>query len=387
MVTQEEIIRFILLSKNQRLHNDETLVLEEWRNASKDNEIQFRYLSELFEDNELVDLYQSIDIRKGQNRIFNRIAEHKILDKRFNNGQKWIAVAAIIPLMIFSFMLIKTNRQKNLQSFNDFKPGAPKAVLEVSKGEKILLSGENNEKVFNGNGEMLGIINDNTFICNKDKLLSNNELNTLRIPTGGEYKIILSDETKVFANSDSKIQYPYAFDKEKRTVKLSGEAYFEVTRNEKQPFEVITKNSTITVLGTKFNVCSYNDDNFEQVTLEEGMVSVKYRGQEYILTPGMQLDIDTKNKKAMLKNVETAQYVSWKDELFRFQDMELDQLTKKIQRWYEVDFVFKDETAKSAHFTGAFSRNTNFNDFITLIESTTDVKFALKGNKIQVSKK
>lgn len=386
MITQDEITRFILLSKKQKLNDNDALALSEWVSASEENEAMSRYLSDLYDDSEVSGLYQSIDLKAGYRKISSKIQGDKTIHRNISAYRKWIAAAAIIPFLLISYVWINSNKHNDFQSFNDIKHGGPKAVLEINNIGKIVLQADKTEKIRNKNGIVIGEINNNTFICSKF-IPENNESSTMAVPAGGEYKIILSDGTKAWVNSESRLQYPYAFNIDKRSVKLDGEAYFDVVKNEKQPFEVITRNAVITDLGTKFNVCSYANDDFEQITLEEGLVSVKYNGQEFKLEPGMQLKIDTKNNKAEVNTVDVNQYISWKDGLFRFQEMNLSELTNKIQRWYGIDFAFKDESCRNSRFTGAVSRNTGFKDFIGLIESTTDVKFELKNNKINVKKK
>lgn len=386
MATKIEIVRLILLSKKQSLTNEETVILKKWIDETAENEAEYHRLSKLFDGNELVELYKGIDTQNAKEKVFRKISRTNIPSTSFSFNRKWIAVAAIIPFAMFLLFFLKPNNEKQILSYNDIKPGSAKAILEVGRGEKIILPNDANRQIYNENGEMLGLSFNNTFVCNKIKSIRS-DINTLHIPTGGEYKLVLCDGTKISVNSESKIQYPFSFEKDKRRVKLMGEAYFEVAKNEKLPFEISTKNAVITVLGTKFNVCNYDNEQFEQITLEEGAIEVKYKDQFFKLTPGMQLIIDSKNKKASVKNVDTNLYVSWKDDLFRFQDMNLDELTKKIQRWYNVKFVFKDQECKSYRFTGALAKDANFNDFITLIESTTEVKFALKENKINISKK
>lgn len=348
-----------------------------------DNGIEHQQLSRLMEEFELIKLYQNINkkdawrnIQYGKNTFPQVILGH------------WRSIAAIlIPLFVVSFLFIKIQNQKAHYAFKDVKPGSAKAILLIPNGDRINLPEFANNQIVDKKGVKLGINSDNTFVCQKIVDASNNESNIMYVPTGGEYKLVLSDGTKISVNSDSRIQFPYTFSKEKREVSLTGEAFFEVAKNEKQPFEVHTRHSVITVLGTRFNVSTYSKDQFEKITLEEGAVSVKYQDQLYSLAPGMQLLIDTKSNKVSVNDVDANLYSSWKEGLFRFQDMSLDDLTQKLERWYNVQFVFESDACKSLRFTGAHARNANFNDFINLIESTTGVNFTRKDDNIIVTKK
>lgn len=374
------------MSQKQSLSKNKSAILKERMENLDENKFETEKLSNLIEEYELVALYQNIDKKNAWRKIQDKTSNGFGVQLKHVNF-RWRTIAAIlIPLIVVAAFIIRVQNQKTLYSFKDVKPGSAKAILELGKGEKIILPEFSNRQIFNNQGVKLGLNTNNTFICEKISTNNGGEMNLMYVPTGGEYKIVLSDETKVSVNSDSKIQFPYTFQNEKREVSLIGEAFFEVTQNKEKPFEVHTKNAIVTVLGTKFNVSSYENEQFEHITLQEGLIAVNYKDQIYNLTPGMQLIIDTKSKTAHINEVDANLYSSWKDGLFRFQNMDLVELTQKIQRWYNIKFVFKDDYCKSLRFTGAYARNANFNDFITLIESTTGVKFTPKGDKVIVSK-
>lgn len=359
------------------------------KNMDDFNEINMedQQRADLITDQKIIEFYQSINKNSAWIKINKTISPKAELFPR-RAILHWRAIAAVlIPLVAAGVIFMKIQNQKNLYAYKDVKPGSSKAVLQIGDGEKIQLQEFSEKQIFNSRGLALGKNTNNTFICEKIVDEENNATNLMYVPSGGEYKLVLCDGTKISVNSDSKIQFPNAFDKDKRQVSLSGEAYFEVARNENQPFEVHTKNAVITVLGTKFNVSSYSKERFEQITLEEGHVSVRYKDQTFDLLPGMQLYIDTQSNTAKVNDVEANLYSSWKEGLFRFQDMKLDELTQKIERWYNVKFVFENENCKSLRFTGAYARNANFNDFINLIESTTGVIFTRKNDEIMISKK
>lgn len=354
---------------------------------STENGIDDQQLSNLRDDFELIKIYQSISKKDAWKSIQRQTTGRTVAFPHVIVAN-WRSIAAIlIPLLVMGFMFVKIQNQKALYAFKDVKPGNSKAILLMPNGAKVSLPEYTHHQIFDKKGIKLGTNTNNTFFCEKISDADNGESNIMYVPTGGEYKLVLSDGTQVSVNSDSRIQFPYSFQKEKREVSLVGEAFFEVAKNEKQPFEVHTRNSVITVLGTKFNVSSYSKEQFEKITLEQGAVSVKYQDQFYSLVPGMQLLIDTKTSTATINEVDANLYSSWKEGLFRFQNMSLDDLTQKIERWYNVQFVFENDDCKTLRFTGAYARNANFNDFIYLIESTTGVNFTRKDDKIIITKK
>ena len=143
----------------------------------------------------------------------------------------------------------------------------------------------------------------------------------MRVPEGGEYRVVLSDGTKVWINSGSELTFPMNFEKGERVVELKGEAYFDVTKSKEWPFIVRTCRSSVKVLGTSFNVCSYEEDALEQVTLEQGGVEVKHHDETYLLHPGEQFELDTTNEEVEVKPVNVKLYTSWIDGMFRFHNM------------------------------------------------------------------
>ena len=177
------------------------------------------------------------------------------------------------------------------------------------------------------------------------------------------------------------------FEKGERVVELKGEAYFDVTKSKEWPFIVRTCRSSVKVLGTSFNVCSYEEDALEQVTLEQGGVEVKHHDETYLLHPGEQFELDTTNEEVEVKPVNVKLYTSGIDGMFRFHNMPLDLLTVKLERWYNVHFVFSNEVCKNYRFTGAIRKDVDFNEFIRLIERTTNVKFVINQKNIIIEEK
>lgn len=383
----ENIVRLILTSQKRKLKVDEAVLLREWLNSSPENKSEAQNLRELFEDFTLVEQYQSVNIDKAWQKVKKKTAVKPNWNRRFFI-LSWKAVAAILlPLIIVSSIFyFKPFTEKNNLAFDNIKPGSEKAILQLARGEKIFLTNDRLLTIINNHGVTIGVNKTNTLICSKVES-DFEELNSLSVPVGGEYRVELCDGTKIAVNSGSQLKYPYAFEPNQRVVELEGEAYFEVTKDPERPFTVKTAHASVKVLGTKFNISSYKSDDFERITLEEGSVEATYNNEKYKLAPGMQLKIDLKNNTAFVNIVDTRLFTSWKDGMFRFQNMKLEDLAVKMQRWYNVDFQFKDESCKSYRFTGAIERNANFKDFIRLIESTTGVKFEQKEDVITISKK
>ena len=182
------------------------------------------------------------------------------------------------------------------------------------------------------------------------------------------------------------MRFPNRFN-EIRRVELEGEAWFEITENKQMPFEVSTKHSVINVLGTKFNVSSYAEDKEEQITLVEGKIAVRNNWRAYQMSPGEHYVSSMENDNSTVSPANVNLFISWKDGIYRFQNMRLADIMPKFERWYNVKIKFEDEECAGLRFTGAAERHTNLEEFLRLIESTSGVKFTLVNNQIVISKR
>ena len=153
--------------------------------------------------------------------------------------------------------------------------------------------------------------------------------------SSGEYKLVLSDGTKVWLNSASKLKYPVAFTGGQRKVFLEGEAYFEVAADTVHPFLVETSGMSVTVLGTGFNVMAYPEEMEAAVTLVHGKVGVQTDHRQQILQPDEQYVYQTTTRRGTVRKVDVSQYVDWKDGILNFDSMPLEELTRRLGRWYE----------------------------------------------------
>ena len=187
----------------------------------------------------------------------------------------------------------------------------------------------------------------------------------------------LSDGTKVWLNSDSKIKYPVRFEGSKTRVVelLYGEAYFEVspgTENGGAAFDVLTRNQNIRVLGTKFNVKAYNNENTVATTLVEGRVAVANGGGLKILKPNDQSLVHDGAEQIEILRVDAIREVSWVNNLFVFEEESLETIMKEISRWYNVETVFQSMEKKKLTFTAVLERNKKIEEVLELFEATSE---------------
>lgn len=181
---------------------------------------------------------------------------------------------------------------------------------------------------------------------------------TIETNAGMRSSVKLPDGTMVYLNAESTLEYPVAFDKKKRKVRLDGEAYFNVVHNEKQPFTVNTPGDhvTIEVLGTDFNLQAYSRDSSVQATLVRGKIiyNIPADSISYMLRPSDMVTYDIAKRKVSHAIVDTDRMISWIDGRFVFKDTPITDMIRQLSHYYSVDFSIEDKRLENYVFTGKF---------------------------------
>lgn len=203
--------------------------------------------------------------------------------------------------------------------------------------------------------------------------------NEIIVPPGESSEVILADQTHVWLNSGARLSYPSNFQGKSREVTLTGEAFFEVSRNEKKPFRVITPELTVKVLGTSFNVEAFSHSKSTHVTLVEGKVNLENpQGKVLaVLSPNEKASYDAGNGELGISKVNTSLYTSWKDGIILFKDERLGDIAKKIERWYSVKIVFDDEQVRDLKFTGSVLKNKPVDQIMEILKYTSRVDYTI----------
>lgn len=203
-------------------------------------------------------------------------------------------------------------------------------------------------------------------------------------PQGSRVQFTLPDGSMGHLNGGSRLKYPVNFS-DNRNVSLSGEAYFEVTKDKKHPFTVQTKYADVQVFGTKFDVCAYDGDQEVLTTLEEGSVKVLNKtGKTYaMLNPGEQNVISTSNGKMQNIPVKTNLYTSWKDEMLRFNNSPFDEVIKKMERWYGVK-INLDKTLKYSENYTFTVRTESLKELLELLSFTTPMSYKIDNDTVTI---
>lgn len=280
---------------------------------------------------------------------------------------KWVPyAAAIVFILSVGFWLFRDQwtsykQPSTVDQIADVAPGGNKATLTLADGRAINLSKEQSGIVV-GDGVTYA---DGSALLNED---ARSQFQQLTTPKGGTYRVTLSDGTRVWLNSATTLTYPVRFTNE-RIVKIAGEAYFEVARNHKSPFKVISKDQTLTVLGTAFNISAYSDENEVKTTVVEGSVRVAPASTasypNAILTPGQQSNLSKIG--ITVDDVDVAAFIGWKEGFFIFNGTELRNAMKQLSRWYDVEVVYEG-TIPRTPFYGKISRGDTLAEVLAILK-------------------
>lgn len=306
----------------------------------------------------------------------------------------WVAAAAcflLFTLLIFRNPVaekIEGKRMAKIQSAVII-PGSNKAVLTLADGEKTILSDSLSANFGKQGNTLLSKTADGKLLyrLNPDARTAEDKpvYNEVTTPNGGQYGIVLSDGTKVFLNAGSSLRFPVTFTRSERKVELTGEAYFEVVNDNRAPFNVVTGNQTIAVLGTKFNVNAYSDERFLKTTLLEGAVRVSNATAHVVLKPGQQSQVGTKQSGgqiSVLDQVNLAEVSAWRNGLFEFNKTGIKEVMQAASRWYDVHVLYENGVP-DLEISGRISRQVDFKSLIALLEFE-GVKFDIKGRNVTI---
>ena len=327
--------------------------------------------------------------KKNQN-LYNKDIAYKEFKLRIKQSislrRLFVWTSSVAAALIFIITFISLNKTKNFSNTSEIRPGTEKAVITLANGKSVIID-SNTCQLNDKDGVNIKVVNG---ILNYVNVKSNKKLlyNIISTPRGGEFKITLSDGTKVWVNSESKLKYPINFLGSKRKIFLTGEAYFEVSKDENRPFIVSTDKGDIRVLGTKFNIKNYKDEDMFYATLAEGSISYfsNKNKNQFLLKPGEQIK-EQSNGTTSLQIVNVNNIISWKDGFYYFDNITLEEMMNTLSRWYDINVFYENSYLKNLHFTGDLKRYNNIQVFLEFLEEGGDVKFKIKDKTIIISEK
>ncbi|WP_127128157.1 FecR family protein [Pseudoflavitalea rhizosphaerae] len=388
MTNEATIASYIIRDLLGILTETEKQELEAWRQSSEANQV----LYDQFSSAEQIAL-EFRNRNERNKRISGQLEQFMQEQKTISTGRvhimqkwKWIAASVILVLGIGAYLLMQNRNDTKdpVAKFNaaQIQPGRDGAVLTLADGSQLLLDSVQNGIVALQDGVTAKVVNGAlVYEGNGNGIL----YNTMSTPKGRQYQLTLPDGTKVWLNAASSIKYPTAFTGRERNVQISGEAYFEVAKKSSQPFRVVVDNGMkIDVLGTSFNVNAYQDDNKSYTTLIDGAVRVTAAqiGSSTILKPAQQAVQADGSSLSVSSNVDVEKVMAWKNGVFNFENASLEYVMKEIERWYDIDVVYKNGIP-DIKFWGKITKDVPLSGMLIALERTK-VHFELENNRTLV---
>ena len=320
------------------------------------------------------------------------------------------AAAATLVLAIVGFYLVRSWSGKprlepaiGVVKQDVAAPSRAHAVITLASGQQIAVDSVGNGTLATqGQVKVIKLSDGQLAYTGQDREVY---YNTLSNPRGSRaITLTLPDGTKVWINAASSLRYPTAFTGAERNVEVTGEAYFEVSRNASQPFKVsITDKEQVEVLGTGFNVNAYADEPEIKTTLLEGsirvtaVVSDKVVGVNtnneklsLILKPGLQARLviggngsNSQDELKIKSDVDVEEVTAWKNGRFAFGGVDIQEVMRQVARWYDVQVEYQG-TPTTQHFRGGISRSADASQVFKMLETTGLVHFSIQNKKIVV---
>ncbi|HMG09322.1 MAG TPA: FecR domain-containing protein [Mucilaginibacter sp.] len=383
-----------LISKllNGDISTEENLWLKEWVKESAANRAHFKKLTDPAYLEKQMELWNSFDNDKAWEKLQQRL-DTKEVKKRFNY-LPLLKYAAIVVLVSAASILLYRQYSKQAKktanqsiAHQQIRPGSNHAILVLGNGQKLTLTKYSNLSLKENDGTAVSNQNDVlAYKNNKQQSAEDQKLvyNTIMVPRGGEYQLILSDGSKIWMNSASTLRYPVTFSGNERRVYLTGEAYFEVAKNARMPFVVKTDKTEVQVLGTHFNVKAYDDENSCKTTLLEGAVRVQSQTAVNVIKPGQQAITDDLGQQKVTNDISIDEEIAWKNGLFVFKNADIKGIMQQASRWYDFDVVYEGKIPE-IQFSGQMSRKVDFYGFINILKYA-GLNFNVNGKKVIITK-
>ncbi|WNH09074.1 FecR family protein [Thalassobellus suaedae] len=378
--TENIIVKFL----THQCSSNELDYLEDWLQDSGNYELFLAYVKINYSVDYNLKSFEKTEVRDSLLSLIDddkKLKESKVVKlKIINNLIKVSSAAIIIGVLATAYMfnekLFNYEREEPVIVNSFIEPGTDKSTLTLEDGSEIELN-KGEEFVLqnvNSNGEE---------IIYEDKGGKDLKYNILTVPRGGQFQITLSDGTKVWLNSESQLKYPVAFLKgNTRTVELVyGEAYFDVTSSERNggdDFKVYQNDQEVHVLGTEFNIKAYKEEANIYTTLVEGEIELSVDDKIQHVAPNQQVKLNVLNRDVKLAEVDVASLISWKEGVFSFEDMSLQEIMVVLSRWYDMDVVFENEAIKSEEFMGVLFKDRDIKEILKSIKNSgviNDYKF------------
>lgn len=343
-------------------------------------EVDFNYVVEKITD------YSTIDKDQAWQSVLTKYKKRHSKPIFALLTQPLLKYAAIVACLLGLTYFFVTNRKPTQVIPKDA------IILQLENGDTKVISSNGDEKIVNSAGEVIGIHKENELSYDNDLKCEKLVYNELNIPLGKRFQVVLSDGTKVYLNSGSTLKYPVKFiNGNKRMVYLTGEAYFEVSKDRLHPFIVHSNGIDIKVLGTKFNVTSYPEDKVINTVLVEGSVQVYNRNNpeaKSTIVPGEKASCDKENKNILISKIDVHLYTAWTNGQLIFKKARFKDMILIMERAYNVSIKSNNKDLDEEVFSANFDMDIdNVEDVLYFISKSYPFTFSRKKDQIIINNK
>ncbi|MBC8769942.1 DUF4974 domain-containing protein [Arenibacter sp. BSSL-BM3] len=365
---------------NHSINNDELDELISWLEQPGNRDVFKEYSKINYSIDYKLSIYNTEEVK---NSLLDKIQK----DKRRYNRKRVFRFAKYAAILVIAVGVILIYQKENsipasaLPSQND-----QTITLELENGRSVILKEEVTQDIVSDKGEIIGKQNEQG-IQYEDTELSELVYNTLKVPYGRKFQVTLSDGTKVFLNAGSSIKFPVKFIPDMdRTVFLSGEAFFDVTKN-RDPFIVNADNIEVRVLGTQFNVSAYPEDPSMNTVLVEGSVHVLGSGPEngtsVLLKPEHEAIWNKVEKQMVVQKADVSSTMAWMNGQLVFREIAFKDIIKKLERSYNCTIINNNEMLNNEVFTATFNMEIeNIKQVMSYISKNTPYNYTISKNRV-----
>ncbi|WP_426291686.1 FecR family protein [Dyadobacter endophyticus] len=320
--------------------------------------------------------------------LWNQVEETISRRKQRSFNTFWIAAAASVTLLLLAgvgYLVFYEDSARVMQDVAAKAKEIPEETRLILADERaVSLRKDHSSVVYKDNGALIQVDSSSTI---GQQVAGDQQFNTLIVPYGKRSVLTLSDGTRIWLNSGSKLVYPSHFGKGQREVYLEGQAYFSVTHAENAPFYVHTKDMEVKVLGTEFDVSAYDDDPYTATVLTKGSVELTTQRQALFgskktkITPGTRAVFDQERAALQTQQVDVREYVSWKDGYLELNSAPLAEILKKLSRYYRVDIELKQPKLAGVTFRGSLELQEDIRKTLEGISLTTGLIYKQQPNE------
>ncbi|MEI7420971.1 MAG: FecR domain-containing protein [Prolixibacteraceae bacterium] len=341
-------------------------------------------------------LTSSEDFEREEKEVTKNHIRHSIRKRTFRKRLiQWSAAASLLFAILFtSIGYFKVHSTSEIAQFaetiKDIKPANNTRII-LQNGEEVQIHKKVSQIRYDATGENIKV--DSAQKVVQKVVNSRTTFNTVIVPYGKRTQITLSDGTKIWLNSGSKLVYPAVFADGKREVFIDGEAVFDVVHLNDTPFIVRARDFDIRVLGTIFNVNAYSDDKNSSAVLETGRIELTLNRNSVLtkprlnISPGTMAICNPEENNFEQKQVNPALYLSWREGYLTLNSERLEDIARKLSRYYNIQLIISDIDLKNMTFSGCMDLKTSPGEVLSVINETTSITYSKDQDKIYINPK